>query len=233
MITEHPEDDMSRPERLEYFKAMGRKLEEEAAAKEGTKSNPVPCDTWSDAFAICREADRPMWVLVGDLEDLARVYPSGKAEEPLPEIAPELPPDDEHRRLSKPEPAPAPNDSRPIWELVVEDMRARDQVGREKYGTPLQANNGRNPLIDAYQEALDLAVYLRQAHTDPVDWRAVAASACQQLRRLPYSVSLDDIFRELECAGNVEEFDASWSDLYDWADDSKRLWIDTTGTANR
>jgi hypothetical protein len=28
---------------------------------------------------------------------------------------------------------------------------------------PLQAHNGRNALIDAYQEALDLVVYLRQA----------------------------------------------------------------------
>ncbi len=65
--------------------------------------------------------------------------------------------------LSNPEPDPAPNDSRPIWELVVEDMKERDQTGREKYGTPPQAGNGRDPLIDAYQEALDLCVYLRQA----------------------------------------------------------------------
>ena len=42
-------------------------------------------------------------------------------------------------------------------------MRERDNIGREKYHTPLQPFNGRDPLIDAYQEALDLAVYLRQA----------------------------------------------------------------------
>lgn len=35
--------------------------------------------------------------------------------------------------------------------------------GRQKYGTPLTADNGRDPLVDAYQEALDLVVYLRQA----------------------------------------------------------------------
>lgn len=62
-----------------------------------------------------------------------------------------------------PEPSPVSRDSRPIWEMVVEDMVERDQVGRRKYGTPLQAGNGRNPLVDAYQEALDLCVYLRQA----------------------------------------------------------------------
>lgn len=49
-----------------------------------------------------------------------------------------------------------------MWELVIEDMRERDQVGRRRYGTPLQAHNGRRALVDAYQEALDLVVYLRQ-----------------------------------------------------------------------
>lgn len=62
-----------------------------------------------------------------------------------------------------PQPPPQPNTSRPVWELVIEDMRARDLQGRAKYGVPLQANNGRDPLMDAYQEALDLCAYLRQA----------------------------------------------------------------------
>lgn len=61
------------------------------------------------------------------------------------------------------QPPPKLNDSRPVWEMVIEDMRARDHVGRERYGTPLQVHNGRDALVDAYQEALDLAVYLRQA----------------------------------------------------------------------
>lgn len=61
------------------------------------------------------------------------------------------------------QPDPTPDDSRPVWELVIEDMRARDQTGRERYGVPLQAGNGRDALRDAYEEALDLAVYLRQA----------------------------------------------------------------------
>jgi hypothetical protein len=65
--------------------------------------------------------------------------------------------------FSSPEPPPKPNDSTPIWELVIADMRERDHSGRAKYGVPLQAGNGRDALVDAYQEALDLAVYLRQA----------------------------------------------------------------------
>lgn len=66
------------------------------------------------------------------------------------------------KNLNAPEKPPVPNAGRPIWELVIEDMRARDAAGRATYGTPLQAHNGRNALVDAYQEVLDLAVYLRQ-----------------------------------------------------------------------
>jgi len=44
--------------------------------------------------------------------------------------------------------------------LVLTDMRARDAVGRVRYGTPLTAGNGRDHLIDAYQELLDGCVYL-------------------------------------------------------------------------
>lgn len=65
--------------------------------------------------------------------------------------------------LTNEQPQPIANESPAIWDLVVADMRERDHVGRQRYGIPLQANNGRDALIDAYQEALDLVVYLRQA----------------------------------------------------------------------
>jgi hypothetical protein len=63
------------------------------------------------------------------------------------------------------QPPPNPEDaSKPaVWPLVIVDMCERDRVGRARYGTPLQPNNGRDALKDAYQEALDLAAYLRQA----------------------------------------------------------------------
>ena len=65
--------------------------------------------------------------------------------------------------LNKPEPAPIPNALPAVWDLVMQDMLDRDHVGCSKYGTRLQPNNGRDALTDAYQEALDLCVYLRQA----------------------------------------------------------------------
>lgn len=51
----------------------------------------------------------------------------------------------------------------PILGMVLADLTNRALEGMEKYGEPLLAHNGRNPLWDAYQEALDLAMYLRQA----------------------------------------------------------------------
>ncbi len=64
-------------------------------------------------------------------------------------------------RLDQPE--PKANDNPSCWDLVMADMRERDHIGRERYGTPLQAHNGRDALADAYAECLDMAVYLRQA----------------------------------------------------------------------
>ena len=59
---------------------------------------------------------------------------------------------------------PDPNGSgSPILGMVLADLANRALEGKERYGEPLLANNGRNPLWDAYQEALDLAMYLRQA----------------------------------------------------------------------
>lgn len=58
-------------------------------------------------------------------------------------------------------PPPWSGVARPTWELVIEDMRSRDNTGKLKYGVRHQHDNGRNHLQDAYEEALDLAVYLR------------------------------------------------------------------------
>lgn len=64
---------------------------------------------------------------------------------------------------SVPEPLPLNNTSKSIHDLVISDIEDRKEFGLAKYGTTLQAGNGRNALLDAYQEALDLACYLRQA----------------------------------------------------------------------
>lgn len=54
-----------------------------------------------------------------------------------------------------------PNDRPSIQDLVRADLNKREQIGIQRYGTKLQAHNGRDMLRDAYEEAMDLTVYLR------------------------------------------------------------------------
>lgn len=61
------------------------------------------------------------------------------------------------------QPAPVENDNTHIADMVIADIMSRKQKGIETYGVPLQAHNGRDALQDAYEEALDLCCYLRQA----------------------------------------------------------------------
>lgn len=49
----------------------------------------------------------------------------------------------------------------PTWEHVIADMALRDVLGESKYGTRHQHDNGRNHLLDAYEECLDMACYLK------------------------------------------------------------------------
>lgn len=61
------------------------------------------------------------------------------------------------------QPLPVVNNSPDIQTLVIADMAKRRELGIQRYGTALQPHNGRDALRDAYEEALDLAMYLRQA----------------------------------------------------------------------
>lgn len=65
-------------------------------------------------------------------------------------------------QTTDPQPAPIRNSGPAVWDLVIQDMHQRDADGSAKYGTRLQPHDGRDGLMDAYQEALDLCVYLRQ-----------------------------------------------------------------------
>lgn len=99
---------------------------------------------------------------------------------------------------TKPQPPPEASDSPPMWPLVaadfaryadapgiseesriacramVEDAMHRDAFGREKHGTPLTRDNGRDAAVDAYQEALDGCVYWRQEYERTKDQEVVS-----------------------------------------------------------
>lgn len=64
--------------------------------------------------------------------------------------------------LSEPQRAPWSGSGPVIHDLVAQDIAERAVIGVKTYGRPLRASNGRDALRDAYEEALDLACYLRQ-----------------------------------------------------------------------
>jgi len=57
---------------------------------------------------------------------------------------------------------PTKNNTTPIWDLIIEDIKKRNEFGKQKYGTYLQAFNGRDSTLDALEEVMDLLVYLKQ-----------------------------------------------------------------------
>jgi hypothetical protein len=65
--------------------------------------------------------------------------------------------------LVTPQSLPTSSNAPFVWDLVLADIQGREDYGMKKYKTRLKANNGRDPLVDAYQESLDMCVYLRQA----------------------------------------------------------------------
>jgi hypothetical protein len=74
------------------------------------------------------------------------------------------------------QPMPIPHAGQPfIHDQVAADVARRGELGRARYGTKLQAFNGRRSLQDAYEELLDGACYVLQAKTE-VD--AVIAAWC-------------------------------------------------------
>lgn len=55
-----------------------------------------------------------------------------------------------------------------LEELSVR-LQERAEFGKKNYGTYLSFRNGRNPLVDAFQEVLDLIMYLRQVMSEYQD----------------------------------------------------------------
>lgn len=56
---------------------------------------------------------------------------------------------------------PEVNDRPSVQRALIADIEKRAKVGVERYGTELQPMNGRNTVLDAFEEALDLTTYLR------------------------------------------------------------------------
>jgi len=100
-------------------------------------------------------------------------------------------------------------------ELLIESTRKRAKMGKAKYGVYLTANNGRNPLVDAFQEALDQLVYLRQAIEDGDAMPPIHPDYATRPEPAPiYSPDLTPIFAlvvaDLEMMANSNEAHATY-----------------------
>jgi len=93
--------------------------------------------------------------------------------------------------LSAPEPPPTQTAGPAIWDLVIADARDRDLIGQRKYGTRLRADNGRDALVDLYQELLDAVVYCRQE----IEERTEALEPVALAPPLPEAVARDYLSR--------------------------------------
>lgn len=87
---------------------------------------------------------------------------------------------------------------------LVADMIARDGVGRSRYGVPLRVWNGRDALADAYQEGLDLIVYLEQCRQRAVDTEA----RLELLVLRNEAVGMAQVMRRLKGKVPVQQFRA-------------------------
>jgi hypothetical protein len=95
------------------------------------------------------------------------------------------------------QPPPVQNERPCIQDLVIADMAERKRLGIQRYGTALQPHNGRDALVDMYQEDLDRVMYARQLIEERADHRAEGAAAehvsvVAHLNRLAERASIAD-----------------------------------------
>lgn len=68
------------------------------------------------------------------------------------------------------QPAPQHTErSRPVHPVLLEILEEQRVKGRRYYGCDLHTHNGRDPLVDALQEAVDALQYLTQALMEAQD----------------------------------------------------------------
>ena len=120
--------------------------------------------------------------------------------------------------------APTPNEKRPIQDMVIEDILERKEHGIRKYGTPVQAGNGRDMLLDAYEETMDLVIYLRGAleegkefsiSSQPVgEYRVVSSDG--QVQKNYSSRFFSDIYMTLRPGDRLEERYRTYTERFEW-----------------
>lgn len=60
------------------------------------------------------------------------------------------------------QPPPQSSEHPCIQDLTIADLQQRKAIGIQRYGTALHGFNGRNAMVDLYQELIDAVQYCRQ-----------------------------------------------------------------------
>jgi hypothetical protein len=78
--------------------------------------------------------------------------------------SPQTPPSKPERagREGDSQPLPVVNDHPDIQSAVIADIEQRRLLGIKRYGTALQPHNGRDALVDLYEELMDAVMYIKQ-----------------------------------------------------------------------
>ncbi len=97
------------------------------------------------------------------------------------------------------QPLPIHTDEVPTVDTVISDLDTRKQMGIKKYGVALQPSNGRDSLQDAYEEVLDLCVYIKNEirHRESLSADLASARAANK--------SMYERINRLECEAEERE----------------------------
>ena len=104
-----------------------------------------------------------------------------------------------------------------IHDLLRDDITAREKIGDAEYGQPLLPFNGRNSILDAYEECLDMAVYLRQEIEERKVLSEQIASLQETLGGLGHEVPApaEDVAKDATDAVTTRSWDRL-EDVPDW-----------------
>lgn len=112
-----------------------------------------------------------------------------------PELAEQACPEREGREGDT-QPMPKAVEGAIMHEVVIKALEDRLAVGIKRYGQPLRAFNGRDAAQDAFEEVLDLSVYLAQVRQEMAAMRQIISDV---MDRYACGVALDgDLMRRME-----------------------------------
>lgn len=90
-----------------------------------------------------------------------------------------------------------------VQDALIQEIRARKELGCQRYGSPLMTHNGRSAIRDAREEALDLTVYLMQVELELRDLLAerdqLAAALADQRGARRIAAESADRLRDVLC----------------------------------